>query len=48
MGETIKSYKVFAGKRDVKRLLGRTRHGWGDIIKNNLKEMARLVWTGLV
>jgi hypothetical protein len=41
MGEKRKVYKVFVGKPEGKRPLGRSRHRWEDGIRMN-----RLVWGG--
>jgi hypothetical protein len=32
-------YKIFLGKSEEKRPLGRLWHGWGDNIKMGLKEI---------
>jgi len=39
MGESRGVYRVFVGKPERKRPLGRLRHRWEDNIKVNLKEM---------
>jgi len=38
-GEKKKVYKVFMGKSEGKRLLGKHAHRWEDNIKMDLKEM---------
>jgi hypothetical protein len=43
-------YRVFVGKPDGKKLLGRPNHRWEDIIRMGLQEVAKWhveVWTGL-
>jgi len=39
MREEICIYKVLVGKPDIKRPLGRPRHGWEDNIKMELQEV---------
>jgi len=43
MGVRISAYRVFVGKREGKRPLGRTRHMWKDIIKMDLQKVE---WVG--
>jgi hypothetical protein len=40
MGEERKAYKVFVGKPEGKRLLGRPRRRWEDGIKTDLREIS--------
>jgi hypothetical protein len=44
IGEKRKAYRLFSGKPETKRPLGRPRHRWVDNIKLDLG----VVWTGLV
>jgi hypothetical protein len=39
MGEERKVYKVFMGKPEGKRPLGRLRRGWEDGIRMDLREI---------
>jgi len=39
MGERRGAYRVFVGKPEGKRPLGRPRHRWEDNIKMNLQEV---------
>jgi len=39
MGEIRSAYRVFVGKPEGKRLLGRPRCRWGDNIKIDLQEV---------
>jgi hypothetical protein len=39
MGEERKVYKVFAGKPEVKRPLGRPRRRWEDGVRMDLREI---------
>jgi hypothetical protein len=34
-----KVYRILVGKQELKRQLGRHRHGWEDDIKINLREI---------
>jgi hypothetical protein len=45
MGEEMKVYRVFMGKPEGKRPLGRPRHRWEDGIRMDLREICR-VWIG--
>jgi hypothetical protein len=40
MGEERKVYKVFVGKPEGKRPLGRPRRRWGDGIRMDLREIS--------
>jgi hypothetical protein len=40
-GEKRNAYKIFLGKSDGNRLLGRPGRRWGDNIKMNFKEIGR-------
>jgi len=40
------AYRVFVGKREGKRPIGRSRHSWEDNIKMDLQEVG--VWTGSI
>jgi hypothetical protein len=44
MGEEKKVYKVFVGKPEGKRLLGRPRRRWEDGIRMDLRRLAWGVW----
>jgi hypothetical protein len=46
MGEERKFYKVFVGKPEGKRLLGRPRHRWEDGIRMDIRENGWGVWIG--
>jgi hypothetical protein len=46
MGEKRNAYRLFVGKPEGKRALGRPRRRWVDNIKMDLVEMVG--WTGLV
>jgi hypothetical protein len=48
IGEKRISYRILVGKPERKRSLGRPRHRWVDNIKMDLREMGRVVWTGLI
>jgi hypothetical protein len=39
MGETRNAYRIFVGKPEGKRLVGRPRRRWVDNIKMDLREM---------
>ena len=41
-------YRVWVGKPEGKRQLGRPRCRWEDNIKMDLQEMECEVWTGLI
>jgi hypothetical protein len=47
MGEKRNVYRLFVGKPDGKRPLGRPRRRWIDNIKMDLLEIG-VLWTGLV
>jgi hypothetical protein len=47
MGEGKGVYKVFVGKPEGKRQIGRSRLRWEDNIKMDLQEVGCGVWTGL-
>jgi hypothetical protein len=40
MGEEINVYRVFVGKPEVKRALGRPRRRWEDKIRMDLREIS--------
>jgi hypothetical protein len=48
-GEKRNAYRIFVGKREGKRPLGRTRHRWEDNIKMDFREIGRggMGWTDL-
>ena len=43
MGEKRGAYRVFVGRPEGKRSLGRHRHGWDDNIKVDVQEVG---WGG--
>jgi hypothetical protein len=45
MGEKMNAYRIFVGKPEGKRPLGRPRRRWVDNIKMDLRE---IVWDGKV
>ena len=48
MGERRGANRVFVGKLEGKRPLGRPRHKWEDNIKIDLQEVEWGAWTGLI
>jgi hypothetical protein len=46
-GEKRNAYRIFMGKPEKKRPLGRPRRRWMDSIKMNLRQDG-MVWTGLM
>jgi hypothetical protein len=46
MGEKMNAYRIFVGKPEVKRPLGRPRHRWMENVKIDLKR-DRMGWYGL-
>jgi hypothetical protein len=44
MGQRRNEYRIFVGRRDRKRLLGRHRFMWDDNIKTDLKKVG---WEGM-
>jgi hypothetical protein len=42
------AYRVFVGKPEGKRPLGRHRHSWGDNIRTGVKEIGWKFLTGCV
>jgi hypothetical protein len=48
MGEKRNAYRVLVGKPEENRPLGRPRRKWVDNIKKNLREIAWMVWIGLI
>jgi hypothetical protein len=48
MGEKRNTYRLFVGKPEGKRPLGRPRCRWVDNIKMDLREKDEVVRTGLV
>jgi hypothetical protein len=42
------AYRVFVGKPEGRRPLGRPRHRWEDNIKMDLVEVGWVAWTGSV
>ena len=46
MGERTGVYRVFVGKPEVKRPLGRPRRRWEDNIKMDFQEVGCGVWNG--
>ena len=47
MGAERGVYRVFVGKPEGKRPLGRPRRGWVDDIRMDLQEVGLGIWTGL-
>ena len=47
MGEERGVYRVFVGKPEGKKPLGRPRCRWVDNIRTDLQEMGWGIWTGL-
>jgi hypothetical protein len=48
MGEGRGSYRIFVGRPEGRRPLGRPRRRWGDNIEMNLQEVGWGAWTGLI
>jgi hypothetical protein len=48
MGERRGAYRVLVGKHEGKIPLGRLRSRWEYIIKKDLQEVGRRLWTGLI
>jgi hypothetical protein len=48
MGETGNAYRIFVGKPEGKRPLGRPRRRWVDNIKMDLRDTERDVWTRFI
>jgi hypothetical protein len=48
MGEKRNAYRILVGKPGRKRPLRRPRCRWEDNIKMYLKEVGRVLWTGLM
>ena len=48
MGERRGTYRVFMGKPEGKRPLGRPRRRWENNIKIDLQEVGWEAWTGLI
>jgi hypothetical protein len=48
MGEKRYAYRLLVGNPEGKRPLGRPRHGWVDNVRMDLREVGRVMWTGLV
>ena len=48
MGERRGVYRVWVGKPDGKRTLGRPRRRWEDNIKMNFEEVGGEAWNGLI
>jgi hypothetical protein len=46
MGEERKVHRVLVGKPEVKRLLGRLKHRWDDLMRMDLREIDVGVWSG--
>jgi hypothetical protein len=48
MGEGRGAYRIFVGRREGRRQLGRPRRRWEDNINMDLQEVGGGVWTGLI
>jgi hypothetical protein len=48
MGEKSNAYRIWVGKPEGKRLLGKPRCRWLDNIKMDLGETGWGVWTGVI
>jgi hypothetical protein len=48
IGDRTGAYRVFVGKPEGKKPLGRPKHTWEDNIKMGLEEIWYGVWTGLI
>jgi hypothetical protein len=42
------AYRIFVGRPEGRRPLGRPRHRWEDNIKMDLQEVGRGPWIGLI
>jgi hypothetical protein len=47
MGAKRNAYRIFLGKPEGKRTLGRPRRRWVDNIKMDLSETGGMVWIGV-
>jgi hypothetical protein len=48
MGERTAAYRIFVGRPERKRPLGRPKRTWEDTIKIDLQEVGWRAWTGLI
>ena len=48
IGNSRGAYRIFLGKPEGKRPLGRSRLRWEDYIKMDFKEVGKGAWTGLI
>jgi hypothetical protein len=48
MGEERGAYRIFMGRPEGRRPLGRPRRRWEDNIKMDLQEVGLGAWTGLI
>jgi hypothetical protein len=48
MGEERGAYRIFMGRPEGRRPLGRPRRRWEDNVKMNLQEVGWGAWTGLI
>jgi hypothetical protein len=48
MGEGNGAYRIFVGRPEGRRRLGRPRRRWEDNIKMDLQEGGWVAWTGLI
>jgi hypothetical protein len=48
MGKRRNAYRILVGNPEEKRPLRRPRRRWVDNIKMDVREIGRMVWTGLI
>jgi hypothetical protein len=47
-GEKMNAYRIFVGKPEGRRPLGRPRRRWVDNIKMDLRDIGWSIWTGSI